>query len=154
MMFPKKGKSRKITITTPDKWFSIVVRLTHLIDGTEYVKCVTCGRVLHWSLSQCGHYISRGKPMTRFYMKNCHPQCPTCNKPVSQGGLGGNLINYSIFIEKTYGAGTAKKLKDLSEIRGANIPLDKMYTKVKLKEISDEFKIDAKKLANEKGIKL
>lgn len=38
--------------------------------------CFTCGSRENL---QCGHFISRGKNITRYDEENCHAQCVSCN---------------------------------------------------------------------------
>jgi hypothetical protein len=142
MQFPKI-KKKKITITTADKWFSYYTRLCDAYES-GYARCFTCGSVRWWKAMHCGHFVSRGKPMTRFNEQNCHSQCPTCN-----GEGNGQLALYTIALDKLYGEGTAQKLIDLGSIRG-----QKIHDKLALKAISDEYRIKAKKLAQQKGLEI
>ncbi len=143
-MFPKKSRS-KIKITTPDKHFSKFIRLRDIVEG-EYCMCITCGKPIHWKHeAQAGHFATRGKLPTRFNEKNCHAQCAQCN---CFGA--GEQAKHAIAIDEKYGDGTAKMLIDLSEIRGGQ----KVYTKISLKNISDEYRHKAKDMATQKGVEL
>lgn len=63
------------------------------------VKCVTCREVKHWKEMQAGHYIPAGSSnYLRYVESNIHPQDYACNV-----GRHGNLIEYRIFMVKTYG---------------------------------------------------
>ena len=139
-----KVKRKKIKITTPDKWFSILIRIRDIVYG-EYCICVTCGKPLHWKYdAQCGHFATRGHPMTRFEKRNCHAQCAKCNAINS-----GEQAKHGFAIDKMYGPGTAQELIDLSEIRG-----QKEFTKMALDDLSKQFRVEAKALAKKKGITL
>lgn len=140
--FWKKGKT-KIKITTADKWFSKFIRIRDAYDS-GFCSCITCGVPRHWKGIQCGHYMKRGKIMTRFNEQNCHAQCATCN-----GQNEGEQGIHGLKIDEMYGLGTAQNLVNLSKIRGA-----KEYTKLALKDIAKEYRLKAKKLAKEKGIEL
>lgn len=137
---------KKFKRTTADDWFSKFIRLRDIISG-EYCRCITCGKPIHWKYeAQCGHYATRGKPMTRFMEQNCHAQCPTCNSP--DHGKG-EQAKHGFAIDRLYGDGTAKKLIALSEIRG-----QKVYIKLRLKDIAKEYRLKAKTMAKEKGVEL
>lgn len=136
------GRRGKIKRTTADKWFSLFIRLRDIKTG-EYCACVTCNKMLHWKYdAECGHYATRGKPMTRFNEQNCHAQCHNCN-----GNNHGEQAKHGFAIDRMYGNGTAKMLIDLSEVRG-----QKVHTKVSLKEIATEYRLKAKSLAKKRGV--
>ena len=129
--------------TTADKWFSLYIRLRDIVQD-DMVVCITCGRLYHWRKVDCGHFVSRGKPMTRFNEQNCHAQCKGCNCfRVGQQAIHGKMI------DKKYGVGTSDKLLALGNIRG-----QKTHTKLALKEIAKEYRIKAKEIAKQKGIDL
>ena len=128
---------------TADKWFSLYIRLRDIV-AEEMIICITCGRVFHWKNSDCGHYMTREKPMTRFNEQNCHAQCTACNSfKNGEQALHGKAIDYK------YGKGTSDKLIALSRIKG-----QKKHTKLAIKEIAKEYRLRAKKIAKEKGIEL
>lgn len=62
-----------------DKWFSLYIRKKYS-DGAES-KCFTCSHTGPWKSFDCGHFISRGKYLTRFEEMNARPQCGGCNGP-------------------------------------------------------------------------
>lgn len=140
--FWKKGKS-KIKISTADKWFSLYIRVRDSYDN-GYCSCITCGTPRHWKSLQCGHYMKRGKPNTRFHEKNCHAQCSTCN-----GKNEGEQGKHGIKIDTLYGPGTAQMLIDFYDI-----PDQKKPDKLALKYIAKEYRLKFKLLAKEKGIEL
>lgn len=128
---------------TADKWFSLYIRLRDVV-AQEMIICITCGRVIHWRNSDCGHYMTREKPMTRYNEQNCNAQCKECNRFRS-----GEQSQHGKMIDKKYGKGISNKLIALSRIRG-----QKIHTKLALKEIAKEYRIKAKKIAKEKDIEL
>lgn len=140
MMYSKKKNSFKKS--TADKWFSIYIRLRDSYNG--YATCITCQRLFLWKEVDCGHYMDRGKPMTRFNEQNAHAQCKACNRFRS-----GEQSIHGKMIDKKYGLGTSEKLINLSRIRG-----QKIHTKTTLKEIAREYRIKAKKMAEEKCVEL
>jgi len=89
------GELEPVKILTDDLdiIFSQLVRLTYA-DERGMVACYTCDVVKHWKQMQCGHFISRAHMPTRFSMKNCRPQCGTCN-----GEKNGNLIVFAERLE-------------------------------------------------------
>lgn len=60
-----------------DKVFSQYIRLSSSEDG--YCRCFTCGDPHPWKEIDCGHWISRGRLMTRWDENNCRCQCKGCN---------------------------------------------------------------------------
>ena len=48
-------------------------------DSDGNCQCITCGFVGHYSELQGGHFIERGKAVTRLDERNIWPQCPGCN---------------------------------------------------------------------------
>lgn len=101
-------KPRSPLMKAEDKaWkpFSLFIRLRDA-DANGIVKCCTCGVYRHYKRMQAGHYITRAKKATLFYENNSHGQCPACN--LYQGG---KPIEYELFIDRKYGAGTAEKIR-------------------------------------------
>ena len=100
----KRGLRAKL-----DRAFSWYIRLTHA-DEDGNCKCWTCDKVEHWSKIQNGHFISRGRYITRFRPDNCRPQCYGCNirRNGEQWLFGRRLDQY-------YGNGHCEKLYRLSQ---------------------------------------
>jgi len=102
-----------------DKWFSLFIRAR---DSNEdgYVICCTCGRLKKWKGEcigdtdgvDCGHYSKRNKAH-RFSETNCNSQCKGCNG--DKGGKG-EADKHAVFIDKKYGEGTAKELRESENI--------------------------------------
>lgn len=86
-----------------DKYFSLYIRKLNSVN--DYCVCITCGRSFHWKNIDCGHFISRAFQATRYDEKNVSPQCKHCNR-FSQGVQ----FQFSLAIDKKYGAGMAEKL--------------------------------------------
>ena len=89
-----------------------LVRLKAADPHTGLVRCRTCGVSKHWKEMQGGHFISRKWTATKILEENIHPQCPSCN-----GGFGGkdkgNLIEYTLYMQDTYGRDFVEELKRL-----------------------------------------
>jgi len=81
-------------------------KLSRLIREHEK-KCCTCGATTNL---QNGHFRSRRFFSTRYNPLNCHAQCVGCN--VFKFGMS---YEYSLWLDETYGADTAAKLKTESE---------------------------------------
>jgi hypothetical protein len=69
----------KILIDDMDIIFSQLIRLMY-VDEYGNVQCYTCPEVKNWKKIQNGHFISRAKMPTRYSVKNCRPQCKSCNE--------------------------------------------------------------------------
>lgn len=70
-----------------DTVFSRYIRLRDARkDGT--FRCISCGRVLPFDQSDCGHYINRQHMATRYSEKNCNAQCRSCNR-FDEGNIQG-----------------------------------------------------------------
>ena len=76
--------------------------------GSEWIKCVSCGKVDHWTKLQGGHYVPRQHAGTRLLEENIHPQCERCN-----GYLRGNTTSYTVFMIDTYGPEFIRELESL-----------------------------------------
>lgn len=86
-----------------DSVFSKYIRQRYSKNGL--VQCVTCGEWKKIKEMQNGHYVSRTYLSTRFYERNCHPQCVACNV-----FKDGNLDEYSLWLIGTYGDGILEEL--------------------------------------------
>lgn len=62
-----------------------------------------------WKSLHCGHFISRRYEATRYDEMNCAPQCVSCNT-FHQG----RQFEFGLWIDKTYGHGTADTILALS----------------------------------------
>ena len=80
-------------------------------DDAGYVACVTCGITKQYKEMHAGHFIHASKgSLVSYDDRNIHPQCPKCNTY-----QGGNLIEYTLFIQDNYGAETIEELKQLKQ---------------------------------------
>jgi len=79
------------------------------ILGDGYCICVTCGTMKPYKEMHAGHFIHASKgSLVSYDDRNIHPQCPGCNTY-----RGGMLIEYTLFIQKTYGNETIDELKQM-----------------------------------------
>lgn len=64
-----------------DEVFSEFIRLRDSKPyGFKAFKCISCGRVLPFSMADCGHFVKRSNQATRWDEENCHAQCIDCNR--------------------------------------------------------------------------
>jgi hypothetical protein len=106
-----KQKTLKQLKGEADTWFSRFVRLRDAYDvnGEWWSDCVTCGLAKPYKEQQAGHFISRGKLITRFHLQNVHTQSLGCNM-----FRQGEQYAHSQYIDRRYGDGTADSLVALS----------------------------------------
>jgi len=95
-----------------DRLFSLFIR-QKAADHAGYVKCITCGRTMHWRNAQAGHCIVRTKLAVRYDERNVHPQCKHCNHFKE-----GDHFRYGTILDQLYGPGTAQSLIDIGNCRG------------------------------------
>ena len=70
--------------------------------------CCSCKSINTNIQYHAGHFFTvKARPELRFDETNVHKQCATCNNHLS-----GNLINYRVFIDETYGADHFHHLND------------------------------------------
>lgn len=98
----------------------------------EDVKCVTCETRSPWRYMQAGHFFSSRYQGTRWDEMNVHCQCARCNCTIHKMDnpyvwKSGNLLEYSLFMIRTYGEEAVKRLefkaKSKSKISAADIQL-------------------------------
>lgn len=122
---PKK-KSIKTLQRTLDGVFSQYIRQRNA--GSEgLTACVTCGKVLHWTLGHAGHFIKRQHLAVRYDPRNAHFQCVQCNTY-----RGGNLIEYTLYMQKRYGV---KVVEELMRLKNTTVK----YTRSDFEELIEKF---------------
>lgn len=67
-----------MNLTVLDKVFSLYIRQRDSKDGI--IKCISCGKLVPWKESDCGHFINRKHMATRYDEQNCNAQCRLCNR--------------------------------------------------------------------------
>lgn len=125
----KKHKKRPKLKTIPslikeaDKLFSRYIRLRDSeldkLTGKRIGTCITCPRIIlvidedgKWKQNaQHGHFIGRGCHFLRYNEENGNLQCAHCNAWADKESM---LEAYREALDKKYGKGTYKKLKDLA----------------------------------------
>ena len=95
---------------TLDRIFSEFIRRRDAgKDG--YIKCISCGKIVQWKESDCGHYINRSHNSTRYDEINCNAQCRSCNRFDE-----GNQQGYRRGLIKKYG----EQATDMLEVKKHN----------------------------------
>lgn len=109
---PKKAKAKRQSlpalIRKADAITSIHIR-TKYADTSGVVKCVTCGKAMHWKDSHCAHFIGRSAKATRWLEENLHPACPSCNVFRKEF----HMREYTLFMEDFYGRKFVDELREL-----------------------------------------
>ena len=106
-------------------------------DEHGYCTCVTCGVRKHWKEMQGAHFISRKWTATKLMTENIHPCCPKCNGP-----LNGNMIQYTLYMQDTYGREFVEELETLKH-------QTKKYTRAEVEEIKQDLLEKIRELENE-----
>ena len=75
-----KKKTLKYWKTKIDKPFHSYIRRRDADNDSGYCKCISCDKPIHFSESDAGHFISRGKLATRWDERNVNAQCRKCNR--------------------------------------------------------------------------
>jgi len=74
-----KKKTLKYWKTKIDKPFHEYIRRSN-VNSEGYGACISCGKGIHFSESDAGHFISRGALATRWDEDNVNLQCRKCNR--------------------------------------------------------------------------
>lgn len=91
------------------RWCSQYIRRKHA-DANGYAKCVTCGHVAHWKELDAGHFISKARGSSIYFVdENIHPQCVRCNR-----FLEGNKHLYTLYMLDMYGREKIEELEQLA----------------------------------------
>ena len=129
----QKKIKRSSLIKKLDTVFSIYIRRKDAVN--DMAKCVTCGKVDHWSKLQNGHWASRRHYSTRWDENNCHVQCSSCNV-----FRAGEIYLYTKYLCSKFGNNFPEDLyiKSQKAVKFTDIDLKDMIEqyKDKLKEFS------------------
>ncbi|MFZ4540118.1 recombination protein NinG [Propionivibrio sp.] len=115
VVVPKKAKRPKLTplptlIRKADTVTSEFIRRKHA-DEHGNVTCVSCGKVLHWKMAHCAHFIGRGKKSTRWLEENLKPACCGCNTFNKEY----HMREYTLFMVDFYGKKFVDELRDMEK---------------------------------------
>ena len=75
-----KKKTLKYWKTKIDKPFHEYIRRRDADNDSGYCQCISCDKPIHFTESDAGHFISRGKLATRWDERNVNAQCRKCNR--------------------------------------------------------------------------
>ena len=106
----KAPKKKPIPKSIRQQTLAAMQKLRKLEEANDegMVRCISCGRLMHWKESQGGHYIPRAVKPTEIDPDNIWPQCPRCN-----GVLYGNLTDYRFRLVKKIGEERVKRLENM-----------------------------------------
>ena len=118
------------------KVFSIWIRLRDA-DENGYCTCCTSGQRIFWKDCDAGHFISRRHLATKYDERNVHAQRRFDNRYGA-----GKQFEYSLFIDKKYGKGTAEllllKSRQRSSMGAFEIDQLTKYYKTLVKELKEK----------------
>lgn len=123
-----------------DTVFAKFIRLRDAMPNGTF-RCISCGRILPYDESDCGHYINRQHMATRFSEKNCNAQCRKCNRFDE-----GNIQGYRRGLISKYGEPTVLMLEAMKN--QINKISDSEY-----ETLIEFYKKEVKRLKKEKQIK-
>ena len=91
------------------RWCSQFIRCKSA-DAGGYVRCVTCGQSHHWKDMDAGHFVSKARGSSIYFVEeNIHPQCQRCNR-----FLEGNKHLYTLYMIDMYGREKVEELELLA----------------------------------------
>lgn len=85
------------------------LRRLQCADSRGYAKCISCGKVMHYSKMDGGHYENRKNRATEMESDNVWPQCKYCN-----GMLEGNKIAYRNRLLAQIGQERVQRIEDMA----------------------------------------
>ena len=144
-MILKNSKQKPLSklIKDTDDWFSRMVRLS-ASNEDRVGRCFTCGIPGDVAYMDCGHFHSRKHYSTRWEKNNARLQCKM-------------PCNYSMGDPKVNNAYKEKLIKEIGQVQFDLLSI-KIHNKMKLERFTleylrNEFKTEALRLLEEKGIK-
>ena len=94
----------------------------------EYVRCISCNKIIHVSEADGGHFENRRNRVTELLPENVHAQCRNCNRFHE-----GNVIAYRAGIAHKYGVAYLERLENIILASKGNVEaFDKLESKDKL----------------------
>ena len=75
-----KKKTLKYWKNKIDKPFHEYIRRRDADNITGYCNCISCGKKVHFTETDAGHFIGRQHLITRYDERNVHAQCRKCNR--------------------------------------------------------------------------
>jgi 5-methylcytosine-specific restriction endonuclease McrA len=106
----RRSKSKSRSMQKADDYFSRYIRARDT-DHTGHGECITCGKIVHYSEADAGHFVPRDRQSTRYDERNVNLQCRLCNR-----FKGGQQYLHGRSIDDKYGRGTADELIEQSRV--------------------------------------
>ena len=122
-----------------DKVFAEFIRLRDTMPN-GFTRCISCGKIIPYAETDCGHYLNRQHTATRFDEMNCNAQCRSCNRFDE-----GNIVGYRRGLVNKYG----EKRVLLLESRKYDV---KKYSEFEYKVLIDYYQKKVKELRKEKDL--
>lgn len=107
------GITKKLKLSTErEKALKAFQKARKLQDANDlgYVKCISCGAIIHVSEADGGHFIPRQFKATELEPSNVNAQCRKCNRFEA-----GNQIGYRKGLIEKYGEAEEKRLENLHD---------------------------------------
>lgn len=124
---------------TLDRIFSEFIRRRDA-DKDGYVRCYCCNYPVHWESAQAMHFCNRRHLNTRWFEKNVHGGCISCNMY-----NGGNLEAYERHLKKDYGESIVEVLTIMKNTY-------MKYSDDEMEGMIIHYKNEVKRLRKEKGL--
>lgn len=131
-------KKRKIPSSIRESCLTAFQKLRRIEEASDagYVRCISCGKVMHWKEAQGGHYIPRSYRSTEMEKDNVNPQCSHCNLI-----LNGNTAMYRISLVKKIGEARVERLENMALAeKGNQDAMDKLSLKDQMQVIRKKDK--------------
>jgi len=108
---------RSLIARLKDKAWDVVSKFTRQRDCDEngYGNCVTCGKWIHWTEGDAGHFLSGRMNGILFDVRGIHLQCKPCNGGFRNQKYSKDEVaeNYEKYMLKRYGRAIIDDLKRL-----------------------------------------
>ena len=144
-LFPKAKKKVARKPADPvkklDKVFSAYIRLRDVMPNGCF-RCISCGEIKRFEQGDCGHFHSRVHMATRWEPDNCHMECRACNRASAD-----HIIKYRRNLVEKIGLDRVNRLEMMADST-------KHWMQFELQEKIEYFTREAKRLSQEKGIKV
>ena len=122
----------------------------------EYVRCISCNKLIHVSEADGGHFENRRNRVTELLPENVHAQCRNCNRFHE-----GNIVAYRAGIAHKYGVKYLERLENIilaskggEEAYSKLSPEDKRLTvqrktKQEYEELAKKYRAELRRLKRE-----
>ena len=85
------------------------MRRMQCANSDGMVRCISCGKVMHWKEAQGGHYVGRRNRAVELEPDNVWAQCERCN-----GFLGGNPVAYRRNLVRIIGEQRVNRIESMA----------------------------------------